>query len=587
MSRRVDRRYRLIILLGILSSGFAWPAWAGEFSVQCRFSGILGQSQPSDRKPFPLIGSEGVVADAEGALWSGSGNEVVRFIRKEDGNYLVSGTFLLPAPIRPGMGLRWDGRQIYFGGEDRRIYSFNPRERGTALKIKLVAVGADKTLSFAVAPSGLVKGFAGKGKVFTLAGDEIRAFDENGEDRGVVLRLKRPADAPWYYCAIGIEPATGDLLAASEFPDPKIYRFDGAGREITQGGWPRLQYAGDIILCNGSAWAVGHGVAQTLPHAPQSRDTFGFCANWARWTRGLACDPAGNYLMACSQGLLQFDSKGLAKHRRIGGLPGVRNLAVSPDGALVAGVEGGQRMIRLSIDDQPDTPLQCDNYEPWRTGNGWQSRAAAIAWDRTKFLVLDEVENRLWHFDPWHVGWMETPWIAVTEPQTFRNPRTFAVGNLHVWVLDDTGLVEVDRRSFKRVINVAMPGVGDVKSIRCLAADRDENLFVGTDNQILSFTRQNDDGYLLQWRNENTFKSITAMAVADKVLAVIDAVRSRIVLLDIQNGRAAGKITRDVVPGGMVPTAMTAGGPWIFVADAAGNRILRFKLEGNAPPTRP
>jgi hypothetical protein len=547
-------------------------------SVQWRFSGILGQSQPPGRKPFPFIGSEGVVADAEGALWSGSGNEIVRFIHKEDGSYIVSGKFLLPASIRPGMGLRWDGRRIYFGGEDRRIYSFNPRERGAALKTKLAAVGSDKTLSFAVTPAGLLNGFGKKGKVFTLAGDDVRVFDETGADRGIVLTLKRPADAPWYYCAVGIEPVTGDLLATSEFPDPKIYRFDGSTSEITQ-GWPRQQYAGDIILCDGSAWTVGHGGAQTLPHAPLSRDAFAVHAEWTRWTRGLAQDPAGNYLMACSQGLILFDSKGRAKNSRIGGLPGVRNLAVSPDGALVAGVEGGQRMIRLAIDDQPDTPLQCDNYEPWRTANGWQSRTAAIAWDRTKYLVLDEVQNRLWYFDPWHTGWQETPWMPLTPPQSFKNPRSLAVGNLYVWVLDDAGLIEIDRRNYKCVKNVKLPGVDDMKKVRCLAATGAEEIILGTDNRISAFSRRGQEGYSLRWRNTESFKEITAMAVVDGVLAAVDAAKSQIVFLDLQTGRVAGRITSNTVPGGMVPTTVTASGKWIFVFDQAGSRILRFKLE--------
>jgi sugar lactone lactonase YvrE len=551
--------------------------------VQCRFSGVLGQSQPPVRKPFPFIGSDGVAADAEGGIWSGSGNEIVRFLRKEDGSLILSGKFAIPATIRPGMGPRWDGRRIYFGGEDRKIYVFNPRERGTTLNIKPVAAVPDKTLSFAVSPSGLMTGFGKKGKVFTLAGDEVRAFDEKGADRGVVLTLKRPADAPWYYCSVGIEPVTGDLLVGSEFPDPKLYRFDGSGREITQGGWPRQQYVGNIITDNGSAWAIGHGVVQTLPHDWRLHDTFAIGVNWARWTRGLARDPAGNYLLACSQGILQvqFDSKGRSKNSRIGGLLGIRSMAVSPDGALVAGVENGQRMIRLSIDDQSDTPFQCDNYEPWRAGNGWVSRAAAIGWDRTKFLVLDQVQNRLWHFDPWHVGWQETPWVALTEPQTFKNPRGLAVGNLYIWVLDDTGLVEVDRRTYKRVKIVNLPGVNDVKKVCALSANGNEDLFIASDTQISAFARQKDGSYTLVWQSLKTFKTVATLAMVDDVLIVIDSGRSQIVFLDTRTGRLAGRVNRDAVPGGMVPTSLATSGRWIFIFDQAGNRILRFKLEKN------
>jgi len=580
MSRWVLRRAWLIFLVGIVYLSFDCSARAEEISVRCRFSGILGQSQPPKRRPFPFIGSEGIVTDNEGGLWSGSGNQIVRFLRKDDGSLIVSGTFTLPTMIRPGMGLRWDGKHIYFGGEDRRIYVFNPRERGTALKIKLAAVGSDKTLSFAVTPSGLAEGFGKKGKIFTLAGEEVRAFDGNGADRGVVLTLKRPADAVWYYCAIGIEPETGDLLVGSEFPDPKIYRFDGSGREITQGGWPRRQYAGDIVTCNGSAWAIGHGGAQTLPHAWPSRDTFGFSINFARWTRGLERESAGNYVMACSQGLLQFDSKGQSKNSRIGGLSGVRNMAVAPDGTLVAGVENGQRMIRLSIDDQPDTPLSCDDFEAWRTGNGWVSRGCAIGWDRTKFLVLDEVQNRLWHFDPWHVGWMETPWMPLTQVQSLKNPRALAVGNLYLWVLDDSGVVEIDRRSYKRRIDPVKLLVFDqVKKVRRLAAKGDEEIILGTEDQLTAFARKGDAVYQMLWRNTDSVKAIAGMTVVGEVLAVIDQAKSQIVFLDTRTGRLAGRITGSDVPGGMVPTTLTADGEWIFIFDQAGNRILRFKLE--------
>jgi hypothetical protein len=191
------------------------------------------------------------------------------------------------------------------------------------------------------------------------------------------------------------------------------------------------------------------------------------------------------------------------------------------------------------------------------------------------------VQNRLWHFDPWHVGWQETPWVALTEPQTFKNPRGLAVGNLYIWVLDDTGLVEVDRRTYKRVKIVNLPGVNDVKKVCALSANGNEDLFIASDTQISAFARQKDGSYTLVWQSLKTFKTVATLAMVDDVLIVIDSGRSQIVFLDTRTGRLAGRVNRDAVPGGMVPTSLATSGRWIFIFDQAGNRILRFKLEKN------
>ena len=68
----------LIIVLGLLSgSGKAVAqndARVEPERVHLRFSGILGQSQPTGHPPLPFVGSTGLAIDEQNHMWTARGS---------------------------------------------------------------------------------------------------------------------------------------------------------------------------------------------------------------------------------------------------------------------------------------------------------------------------------------------------------------------------------------------------------------------------------------------------------------------------------------------------------------------------------
>lgn len=533
-----------------------------------RFSGVLGQSQPADAPPFPAIGANGAVVDAAGRLWTAVGGTLYGFDLSRAGTPLVAKTLALPAPVG-GLAPRSDGKQLYYLGGGR-FYRVDTAS-GQTQRLGEATV-SEQAKAFAVAPATLAAGFAQMGKLFVLDGEQVNAYGPQGEPRGKVLALARPAGATWSYTSVGLEPRSGDLLVGSYYPDSKVYRFAADGHEVTRDGWPRTGHSASLDIASDLAWALRYGSgAFALPDKPErGAVTLEIGAEWTQYVNGLAAAPPGGYWLAGSQGLVRYDARGRGTGLRLGGLDGVRGLAIAADGTVIAAVEGGQRMVRLGLDDEPSAPLRSSANEPWRCGAGWSARAVGLAWDGQQFLAADETAGQLWRFDPWRTAWGEKPWIALGEPRTLTKPTAVAASDQHLWVLDGDRLLEAARPDLAKLSPVASAGL---PGLTALAAVDDDRLAVATD-QSVALLRREAGAWRPVW--QAALPGVTALAADGDHIAAGTA--TGVALLATASGQSAGELRATDVPGGWQPGPLALRGPWLVVADRQGRRLVRCRL---------
>ncbi|OGV62452.1 MAG: hypothetical protein A3K19_33380 [Lentisphaerae bacterium RIFOXYB12_FULL_65_16] len=552
-----------------------------------RVSGVLGQSQPADQSPLAFLSSEGAVLDATGGLWTAAGEKLLRFAPGPGAAWRQDHTAALPAGTGGAVRLASDGKTFFVLTSERVILAFDPIAPDAAvtvccdLRTALPAIPKD----FAVIPAGLTAGFAARSRFFLLGDDRVLAVDAAGPRTDTVVELQRPADAQWQYRAIGIEPKTGDLLVAGSWPDSAIHRFRMDGTELRNPHWPRPVpgHAERLAAIDGMAWvSCSDGTGLALPDAVfRDDDVRRFPGQWTLYGRGLALSAqSAAAWVASSQGLVEYDSLGKPVGRRMGGLPGVRTLAVAPDGTMVAAVEDGQRFIRLWVDDAPDAVLRSNGNEPWRTGNGWRCRAASVSWAGPHYLVLDEIEKRLWAFDPWHTAWKETPWIALTEKDTLTAPRAATAHNRTAWVLDGDRLLFGNLQQPVTLAAATVDGSPALSGFTFATALSETRVVLASRQELLALEHCGGGRHAVLWKAEAGVTDVRGLAAGDGFVAVTDAgaPNAPVIVIDPDTGRRLCTLASDTVPGGFTPGALAASGRWLYAADAAESRIVRLTV---------
>ena len=577
---------RIFLAIGIVSMALhCIPSHAAdevaERPVGISFSGVLGQSQPADAEPLPFVGACGVFFDKKGNLWTAAGNELFMFSRTEGKSWACSKRIALPSPLLGRAGIRWDGERAFFACPDGKLYSFDPETQAVTSFAKTGDFSSSISAFLAVVPAGLTKGYAAKGKIFLLDGIQVQAFKEDGSPSGVVLKLELPKDTA-RYCAIGIEPHTGDLLVASYWPGSKIYRFDVSGQQVTSAGWPRSGDASGIVTLKETAWAVllgGGAVSLPLDRDKTEASTTESC--YTMYASGMAEDPDGGRWIACSQGLVEFDKNGHATKRRLGGVAGVQSMSAADDGTLIALVENGQRIIRLAIDDEPDAVLTSNANEPFRTGAGWSNKACGLAWNGRQFLVLDQTSRQIWRFDPWHMLFGEKPWNEATQPGQFSNPSALTSNGSRTWIVDGGKVLEVNLLPGEKAVPcpVDLTDSESLGGIVSLSTSSDGSLLgVASKNKVRAYMRSSTGSYAPLWNAVEGFQSISGMSVVKDVLFVAEKGRRSVTGLSLKTGKTVAVLEEGAVKGGMMPACITGSSPWLLVADEQGRRILRFKI---------
>jgi hypothetical protein len=547
-------------------------------SASLRFDGVLGQSQPADSAALPFLACTGAATDTAGLLWTVAGERAYAFDTTALGIGMNGLRCMVPLPAGVvSTGVCWDRQRLFLASGDGTVHALDPVTK----TVTSFCRWPEKARAFALAPVGVSAGFAAKAKAFVLEGNAVYAYDHAGKELGEVLALPPPGDPAWWYCAVGLEPASGDLLVGSYWPDSKVYRFAADGQQVTTDGWPRGGHAQALAELDGQAWILlAGGSAAPLPVVRRGPgdELPGLPAAWSWYHSGLTTSPAQDWWVASSQGLVQYSWNRQPARRRLGGLPGVSLLALAPDGTVVAAVEGGQRFVRLGLADAPETALRSDANEPWRTGNGWTAHACGLAWDGESFLVLDRSGRRLWRFDPWHTAWGETPWLGITQPDSLTAPRALAVGDGLAWVLDDQRLLEAARADSWSAREAILPASVPTAEIVALAAEDDVRLYAALAGRVVALDRAADGRYRIAWEKATGMEQDRGLAVSDRGVVVSGRGEVALLLLAATDGRVLSRIAPRDVPGGVSPGCVAACGRWAVLADEAHHRLLRFGI---------
>ncbi len=540
-------------------------------SPAMKYSGILGQSQPVGAAPIPVIGALGAANDSSGNLWTVFGNQLTE-LASQNGRYVVTKQITLRTP--PRLGLQSDGAKFYYVGQDNRVYSVDPSQSAAPQPICSVD---PKTRAFSVAPDGMFGGYAGVAKIFTLAGNTVSFYKADGSSGGAPLTLPPLIPATCYYNSVGLDPNTGDLLAGGFYPVSKVYRFDPSGNLVTNVDWPRPGNVNTIVNVNGVAWGTLYGGgAESLPdklapHAPKLESA------WTQYPSGIATDKKGDFWMATSQGLCEYDFTGKSLDRRIGGLNGVTTLAMSPDGVILAGVDVGGQQARLFLDDGADSAISSNANEPWRIGQGWTEKASSVVAHDKSFLALDPTARDLWTFTPSEQDGGTNTWVKTPLPANITMPRAIAAGKTLLWVLDKSALLEGDLANLSSLHPVSPPDAGDLGRVIAISASDDSMIALADSGSVIAYSRNADGSYKLLWR-KGSFSKIAGIAVCAAGVLVSDAGEKTVFLLSSQSGTTLGSIQAQSVPGGWVPDIVAAAGYWAVVDDPQGDRLIRLSL---------
>jgi len=531
---------------------------AGEL----RFSGVLGQSQPPGSEPVPSVGMKGVAFDKDGRLYSfpDEGRRLLRFVRQGRG-LLLDKAFEAPSSPGPGV-LQADANRLLYPGSDGSLVAFDP-ESSSFSKLCALPKG---TSSFQVAQAPFGKSW----RCLALASGSVWARGLGGEGEwSKLFDVKEPSQGGRFEC-VGIEPSSGDVLLGNFWPSQCVSRFSLDGREIVNSSWPRTAtQTKSLALMDGVAWSMGGFPCPVPPSASQLPAFKIPLAPWTSWTNGLARGSGGELWIACSQGLLGFDKKGHPLELRAGGTLGPKLMACAGDGTLVA--YDNFRMLRLMIDDEPDSPLACAPNEPFRVGANWKSHAAAMQFDGAKFIVLDDAKGQLWAFDPWHTGYKEDTWLPLCPEGAFKKPKGLALVGSCVFVSGPDGLF-VRRNGEESFSKLGIELGGQ------LAGGPDGLLFGVSGAKLRAFDfSQSPEGAPL-WDSAESFTEISAFAAGQGVVAVADSFGGRVCVLSARDGRTLASLSCSSVPGGLSPSSIAVSEPWIFVGDSSGRRIVRLRL---------
>ncbi len=555
----------ILVIIGVCVSFAA-------MSQEIRFSGVIGQSQPSASEPCATLWFQGVAMDAAGRLWAApGGNRLLVFSRDSGNAWRMDGSVSLPATTAGRTAVWFNGNDIIAWLGDNRVALIAPEAKSVTKTVPL----PEKTSSVFV-PSSPGTG-AGRFSLLALSGRTVFGVRFDGSPTEELLTM--PDLREVLYTSVGLDPASGDIIAGTPYPFQKIYRFAGDGSQVGKDSWPRQGWPVQFIASQGVAWFVNqNGNVSPLSSSASQRKG---AASALQVEFGTSCQGAafaadGTWWCATSQGLLNIGSDGVVI-TRLGGVTDVRCLAITRAGEIVAMVEKGQRAIRFLIDDSACSAPRSRGNEPWRVGGNWKDRGASIAPDGGGYFVLDEEERRLWRFDPERTVWGDLPWTPLNDAASFEKPTSLTVGDLFVWVVDNGKLLQSDRRSihFTATQTVYPEGFSPIHS----AAADDSSIYLASETKVIALERKSDASYAIRWASPVPIKKSVAIAADERCVVVADAEAAELVVLDSANGAVRAKITAKDVPGmRFAPSALAFRSPWLVVADQAGARLLRFRV---------
>lgn len=540
-----------------------------------RFSGVLGQSQTPDEIPLENAGFDGAFMDRKGTLWGATGREMIRFAF-HDGRWAMSEQVTLSVGPRGHLGIYWDGEKAFYIAGDWSLRSFKP-EGLEQTRIADLSKWADVIAGFAVAPMRCKSGFAEKGKFFLLLKTgSVLSFGEQGTANGEILHLS-PLDKDCPYKHLCLENTDGGMLVASYWPDNKVYRFRPDGSMVTGPDWPVKAFAVKLISVSTQEWIITNEEAWPILEKKPNHIKI----DWTYYSNGLARAPNGSIWVSSTQGLIQFPPDSFTGPTRIGGIPAVTALATASDGTLLAAIGEG-RILRLHIDDEPNSPLSCNGNEPFRTAGGWNARCSFMQWDGTVFLVMDKVEGQLWSYDPWQMLYTQVPWKSLSKPGAFNKVTAMALAGTRLVIVDTNGLSVLDTRNPSQV-RCFQECASALKVAGSIAISQDGLAVCATPDGLAGFKLDLEtlSPPVHLWSTQMGFHDTPHLAMTEGGLVVVSLPgSSEIAAINPRDGKIVCKATAASIPGGMKLESVCTRGPWVFAYDAANSRIIRLKLEG-------
>ena len=522
-----------------------------------RFSGVLGQSQPPGAEPLQSAGMRAAVFDSDGFLWSFSEGAQLRCFTLKDGAWILKRSVKPPCPMGIGI-LQKMGSDLVYAGNDGKIYSFSP---ATDVFECLASLPKDGVAFHAIEGSS-------KFKFIALSGRSVLVLPKGKPDAWTELfKAPEPKDGRLY--SICVDPLDGEILIGSSYPDMKIRRYAWNGKEIISSIWPRkIIHSENLAVVGGFAWALSNRAI------PVSKDLFQVGNEGTRKCDGLANAPDGSWWISNAQGITGFDSKMRPLNKRIGGLGEASLLSASPDGTLIVYDHG--RILKMKIDDACDSPLQCHPNETFRVGGNWKSHGQAFQFDGSKFIVLDDVQSRLWVFDPGNIERLEQTWMPLTPENSFNKPNAMAFGGYMLFVSCQDGVM---MRKY--------PGEGKFQKTGIIAKDAisansADTLFIAADDRICAYAKKPSEAFEKIWTSKSQFMDIAGIAAGDSFLAVAEGIMGKVSILSVKDGSLYASLAGTDVPGGrMEPVSVCILEPWVFIYDALGKRIIRMRIEDN------
>jgi hypothetical protein len=483
-----------------------------------------------------------VTADATGDLWAVSDNRVYHF--RQD-------VLVESCPLPTGMRLaRGDGARLVCLSHEGIFVEFVLATKQARELCRTDFADGKPPREFALGPQGDIYGL---GQDAT-----VRRWDRNGQRLGQVLKVT--AGTGWWYCSVGVDPASGDLWVGSYYPDMKLRRFPAGATEPAE---TREGFATFMAPLDGRLWWMEVGGAAHALSPGGSRQAPG--SDYTYYPTGGAPAADGGTWIACAQGLVHFDKLGQPTGRRLGGLGDPGLVAAGTGGTVLALLENSQRCARLSAGDDAAGRLASNSNEPWRVGNGWSGRALGLGWMGDAYLVLDAGSKALWRFDPDHVAWGEKPWTRLTEEGALTAPRLLAVGDAQAYVLDGARLRAYWLSDWKSPVrDLPLPTGLDPAGMTALAAAGDGLLVAATADRLVAFA----PGGEVKWSQPLVVEALAADE--DRVFAATTA--GKVVWLDARSGAEVAALD------GLATAGLALRGPWLYASDPVRHAVQRLRV---------
>lgn len=542
----------IFVLILVLSLSVS----AGEI----RFSGVLGQSQPIGQKPLNAIEMKGIAFDTEGGLWSfasqGWTGWLIRFVQTDSGWCIDR---QIKSPLTLGVSnLCLVNEQLIFAGIDGRIRWFDMTTNKFA-ELKPLPV---KTISAYIQKAGH------QYVCLALAENTVYGLTSwQSKDWNILFKLT-PLEKGRYYSLI-TDPQNHGVLVGSSYPDMFIRCYDWDGREIKTNTWPRMQtHSSHLARVKEQIWALDY-MAVGIPDA--SHNEIQLTEDWMCMTNSVAQAHDGSWWFATSQGLIGYDTQFKPLNIRVGGLVEPKCLVVSPDNLLL--VYDTHCLYRMMIDDLPQTPLDSRRDADYRIGGNYKSQAVGIQFHPDGYVVLDQVERRLWQWDIDQEVLRQKKWVALTDADTFTNPQALAMGIGRLFVCDAG-----------EILSSSYPGDSqfhpmNLKADGLIAVNKDNILCLIHEGRLAAYAVDKTGNTTKKWQTEVRTLKVTAMTLGQNYIVLVEKMSGKVTAFSIKDGSMYATMQASGVTEGMRPLSVALSEPWVFVGDEVGRRILRFRIK--------